>query len=134
MRIIERAIKTAYKLHPISTERFFHTCFLFDKNKLISIGQNNTSKENIKARYFGQRFNVPQFIKFSFPHAEIDCIGRLWGKRVITGRERLVVIRIGNSGRLLQSKPCSSCSTILRAIGFKSVFHSVEGSVIESEL
>jgi cytidine deaminase len=107
---------------------------MFDKNNLISIGLNNSSKENAKVKYFGDRFNVEQFKKFHYPHAEIDCISKAWSKYHITGKERLVVIRIGKAGDLLNSLPCSNCKTVLSALGFSSVWHSISGDVIESKL
>lgn len=133
MKFIDKSIKLSYEFYPFSNERFSHYCFIFDKNRLLSIGKNNTKVKNFKALYFGSKFNAQHFVKYPFAHAEVSAIGKLWGKQHITGKERIVVIRVGPSG-LLDSYPCSNCSTILRAIGFNKVYHSISGDVIESNL
>lgn len=133
MKFVDRAIKISFEMYPFSEETFSHYCFIFDKNRLISIGKNNTKTQSMKARYFANRFNIEHFKKYSYIHAEVGAIGKLWGKQVITGKERVVVIRVGKTG-LLNSYPCVNCSAILKSIGFNSVFHSTPKGVIESAL
>ncbi len=87
----------------------------------------------MKALYFGTKFNIPELKKWPFIHAETAAIGKLWGKRVITGRENFVVIRVGPSG-LMNSFPCCKCLPVLRALGFKTVWHSTPDGVVESKL
>lgn len=134
MKFLDKALEISYQLAPFSNEKYVHTCFLFNRNKLIAMGQNNSEKVNAKAYYFGKRFNVPQFVEHAFRHAEIDCIARLWGKRMITGKETLVVLRVGKSGRLLPSLPCKNCRIVLNALGFTEVYHSIFGTIIKSEI
>jgi hypothetical protein len=87
-----------------------------------------------KASYFGKRFNVEHFVKYPFLHSEVDAISRLFSKTYITGKENLVVIRVGRNGHLLPSKPCKNCSTILTSLGFKSVYYSIEDEIIRGDL
>jgi len=133
-KFIAQSLELSRKLSINSQEKFAHFCFIFNKNKLISIGFNDTKNQNSKALYFGNRYNIQKFKKYKMIHAEISAISKLWGRLEITGKEKIVVIRIGKSGLLLNSLPCKDCTTILTALGFKSVWHSVENDIVESEL
>lgn len=128
MRIIEQSYKTAMSLFNNSApQKYNHFAFLFERNKMISIGQNNMTQISAKAFRFGNMFNVSKMKEFSYIHAEIDAISKLWAKKYISGREKLVVIRIGNSGKLFNSKPCDSCSKILSCLGLNKIWYSVNG-------
>lgn len=133
MKFLNKSLKLAYELYPLSSERFSHFCFLFDKNRLLAVGKNNTKQENYKAKYFGVKFGAEHFVKYPYIHAEISAIGKLWGRQQITGKEKCVIIRVGKTG-LLDSYPCFNCKTVLSALGFSSVWHSISGDVIESKL
>lgn len=124
MRILETAYNLSIKLFPGSDQKYNHFAFMFERNKLISIGQNNMKETSAKALYFGNLFNVKSFQEFSYIHAEIDCISKLWGKRYLSGREKIVVVRLNKHGELLNSKPCSSCSSVLSSIGMNKVWFS----------
>lgn len=126
-KIIETSIDTAFKLFNSSeTQKYNHFAFLFERNKMISVGQNNMKDISAKALYFANMFKVRKLKKYSFIHAEIDCIKKLWGRKYISGREKLVVIRIGKSGKLFNSKPCDSCNKILSCLGLDKIWYSID--------
>src|SRR5690606_14559960 len=69
-RILQKSVKLTYSLYPEFTrikQRAYHFSYLFQRNKLLSIGQNLMSKEEGRAFMFGQRFKTGQ----SYLHAEI---------------------------------------------------------------
>jgi hypothetical protein len=132
-RFISKSLTIASELYLTSCERFSHYAFIYSKNELISVGQNCTSRPDMKALYFGIKFNVPELRDWPFIHAETAAIGKLWGKRVITGKENIVVIRIGPNG-LMNSFPCFKCVPVLKALNFKTVYHSTPNGVVESKL
>ena len=134
MKILEKSLQIAQSFRNASQERFFHVCFIYDKQRLLSIGFNNTQKENSKVRRLGKHFRVKRMVDWSFPHAETAAIDKLYGKQMITNSEKVVVLRLGRRGQLLQSKPCAACSSMLKALGFANVYYSVNDNIVEGEL
>lgn len=124
MNIQDKAYELSLQLYNPSL-RFCHTAFLFDGNKLLSIGQNNTEVTSGRARYFGKRFSVSHFVDFPFIHSEIDAISKLWGRRRITGKEKLISIRLNSKGKLMNARPCKNCSIILSALNLTRITYSI---------
>lgn len=130
MSIIDKAYNLSLQLYNPSL-RFCHTAFLFDGNKLLSIGQNNTNETSGRASYFGKRFSVSHFVDFPYIHSEIDAISKLWGRRRITGKEKLISIRLNSKGKLMNARPCNNCSIILRALNINRIFYSINDGFSE---
>lgn len=42
----------------------------------------------------------------------------------------MIVIRVDAYGNLLDSKPCSSCTKILKYFGFRKIYYSVPGGLV----
>ncbi len=104
--------------------KFFHFCFGFHKNKLISIGQNNTDKTHTRCYRMRKRFGLDA--EYPFIHAEVDMLSKLWGKVYIDNRLKVVVIRLNKHGELRNSKPCCRCSQILAALNINKVWWSTD--------
>lgn len=125
MKILERSITLAKQLHINRIKQTHHIySFIFDKNELVSVGQNNMVIENKKAYDIGRKFNIPHFTEFSYLHAEMDSIGKLFHKRQITGKEHLVVIRLDYKFQTKLAKPCKYCSEVIKAFGFKNIHYT----------
>ena len=136
---IDKAIQTAIQLFPVAYDskvgyQPFHFCFLYKRNKLVTIGQNNINSESAKAKKFAERFNLNQQKRFSYIHAEIDAISKAWGKTYIDNSYSMVVLRLNKSLDLQMSKPCSECSKVLQAIGLSKVWWSDRNGNIQSGL
>lgn len=132
MVILERAVKNSIQLYPFSpAQNYYVFCFMFDKNKLISIGKNDETRQCAGIYNLAVRFNVEKFKKYAYRHAEIDCIRRVWGKRYITGREKMVVVRIKRDGSLGLAKPCNNCQQILSAMNFNKIWYSTDNGDFE---
>lgn len=126
---INKSLEISHQLFPKNYNkrnkyRTFHYCFGFIGKKLVSIGQNRPDKLSAKAFYFGERFNVEQFKKFSYLHAEIDMISRLWGKHHIDDSLSVYVVRLNSFGEQQNSKPCKHCQVILDALNITNIYWS----------
>lgn len=128
MRIFDKSIKIAKSLFPITRinrkQKFYHFAFIYRRNNLISIGENDQINMNNKAYYFGKRYNLESFCEYSYIHSEISAIAKCWGKYHIDSDLKMVVLRLSKSGKLKNSKPCKNCATIINALGIDRVWWS----------
>ena len=106
MYITEKSLSLAYSLFmqtpngQPSNKAQFHYTFLFERNKLIACGQNSY-EIRAKAKEFADRFNVGQKKQFPYLHSEISAIARLWGRKYINHRIKLVNVRFTRAGQLI---------------------------------
>lgn len=131
MNFLDTSLKLARELLPLSTDKFCHATFIFERNKLLSIGQNNMRNASNRAAYFGRRYKLPDFVTYAFEHAEINAISKIWSKIYIDSRLRLVNVRMGRRGQLLMSKPCGNCQSVLDALGVSKVWYSTNEGFIQ---
>ena len=130
MNIVDQSFSIALSLLPKAKEvrdsknKFFHFAFGYHKNKLLAIGQNNPEKTHTQALFLAKRFNTD--LKYPYLHAETDLISRLWGKHYIDGNMKMVIVRLNKRGELRNSKPCSRCSKIIKALGIKEIYWSTD--------
>lgn len=130
MNIVDQSFSIALSLLPKAKEvrdsknKFFHFAFGYRKNKLLAIGQNNPEKTHTQALFLAKRFNTD--LKYPYLHAETDLISRLWGKHYIDGNMKMVIVRLNKRGELRNSKPCSRCSKIIKALGIKEIYWSTD--------
>ena len=102
--------------------RSFHTTFIFDKGKLLSIGFNNYNKLHRSTKfgkYKGTKANPDQYI--AGLHSEIDSIIKLG--RTDCSRLSFINIRIDNNDSPNMSKPCENCFRVLQGLGFKQIYY-----------
>ena len=136
MKIIGKSIKIAESLFPEIYDtnkkyRTFHFSFAWKKNRLISIGINNPFNVSSKAFKFAQIFGTKKQLEYPYLHAEIDMISRMWGKTRVDGSIKVVVLRLNRNGKLKNSKPCKSCSSILEALSVDDIWWSDStGSIV----
>lgn len=100
----------------------FHFAFIWKRNQLLSIGQNNMSVDNAKARKFSELFQTNQ--KYDTIHAEIDAISKLWGKYYIDNSLKMVVLRLNKNLKFGMSKPCRNCRIVLDGLSLNNVYYS----------
>ena len=105
-----------------SSGRSFHSTFIFDKSKLLSIGFNNYKKlhrRNTFGPYKGTKDNPDQYI--AGIHSEIDAIIKL-GRTDCTGLT-FINIRVDNNDMPNISKPCENCFRVLQGLRFKHIYY-----------
>lgn len=125
-KLIDISTKMALRLNSAIDKSHRHFAFIFLRNKLLSIGQNNMESTSAFAYHFGHRFGLEHNIKHPYIHAEIDAISRLWGKRYIGPRLTMVSLRLNKNGEYRRSKPCANCSKILNSLGIKVIYFDEE--------
>jgi hypothetical protein len=135
MKFLDRAMKIAYDRYtPNHQHRCSHFAIAFDGNKPLAIAQNNPIKMNAKAKRMGEKFNVQTYIDFPFLHSETNLICKLYQEYgCINSSWKMVVIRIGRSGKMMISKPCNNCQTILNKVYWiDNVYWSVDDRVFSN--
>lgn len=135
-KIVEKSIKTAIELFPStyaqrSRYRTFHFCFVYRRNTLLTIGINNPEKENAKAKKFAERFGTEVQKNYRYVHSEVDAVSRLWSRVYIDNSLTFIVLRLNKNLDLKNSRPCPSCTKILRALDVTKVYWSDKNSDIQ---
>lgn len=115
--LLKKSIEIACKLHNPHSQDYNVYAFLYDKKRLISVGHNDMVRQSGKAYRFGKKFNIEQFKKYPFKHAELDAVSKLWGKKIITGHETLITVRLRKDYSVGNAKPCCDCMKIVDALG-----------------
>jgi deoxycytidylate deaminase len=87
------------------------TAIIYDKKgNILSIGKNSYVKTHPIQAHYAHLAQQPHRI---FLHAEIDAIIKC---RNIDKAHRMLITRIGNSGRYLPSYPCKVCQQAIKAV------------------
>jgi deoxycytidylate deaminase len=103
------------------TGHSFHATFIYDKNKLLSIGFNNYKKLHRSHKfgiYKGYKDNPEKYV--ASIHSEIDALIKLG--RTNCSKLTFINIRIDNNGNPNIAKPCSNCLKVLQDVGFKNIY------------
>ena len=125
MTFLDKALQLSIKLKPSNSNQQYDVfSFVFDRNKLISVGTNNMLSTSYKAYKIGKQFKVRRLLAFPFRHAELDAISKLIGKHYISGREKIVVVRLGKKNQPLLAKPCTACQELLGAFNLNRVWYT----------
>lgn len=113
MKVLKKIEEIGYALVPSNRSEscFFHVAAIFQRNKILSIGQNSFKTHPIAKKY-GHRNSIL--------HAEVAAIIR-HGLEDCSGLN-MAVLRINRKNDLTISKPCPCCQSIITNVGFKKVF------------
>lgn len=117
----EDHIKVLIKLAQNSCLQYKHSACLIQGERIISLGYNKYIKKNIIQN---------QIIKSTI-HAEIDALCKIDSKYV-RGMD-ILIIRVCNSKKLGNSRPCNSCIDKLCKRGIRKVYYSNKEGDIVSE-
>ena len=138
MKIVDKSICLAHKLFPkVYVEKKlnsnFHFAFGFHGKKLIGIGINDYALNN-KALKLAKRFNIEEKKQWPTLHAETDLISQLFGRYHIDNSLTIIAVRLNRFHKLQMSKPCSSCSSVLKALNVSNVYWSDQNGEIQHGL
>lgn len=130
MKIINKTIDRSYKQwQMVDGIRCYHYAAAFKGNKMIEFARNNPIHRDAKAYRLGQKFNIKRYKKYPYLHAESFLVTKLLSRYdYIDTSLKVVVMRIGRSGKILMSKPCSACQTILDSVGLNNVYWSIDSN------
>lgn len=104
-------------------EKSRHFSFLIYKNKIVSIGTNNTRKThpyNLKNKY--QSRENTDISNLVGTHSELSAVIRYGWENL--DNHILINTRINLLGRLANSKPCSGCQNLVSQLRIKEVFYT----------
>lgn len=110
------------KLLNIDAEYQQHFAFIFERNKIISIGQNDTVRTSVRAVKLAKKFGAKKALKYPYIHAETNAISKLWGKYHISSKNKLISLRLNKHGELRTSLPCKDCSIILNGLNLSFIY------------
>ena len=115
MKVLKKIEEIGFALVPSNRKdsQFFHVAAIFQRNKILSIGQNSF-KTHTLAKKWGHKGN--------YIHAEIQAA--LKAQMDDFNGLNLAVLRINRMGKLALSKPCSCCHNFLLDAGFQRVFYT----------
>lgn len=115
---LHRYVQVSRALIHKPRSHFKHFSFIVKGTKILSIGWNDTdtiTKVNGRVVHYPLRGR----------HAEAHAIGELNDLNVCR-KATLVNIRLNRSKELRNSKPCPICLELIKAMGFKRVYHSID--------
>lgn len=102
-------------------------CVLVDKHRIVSSGHNSSTRcSPLQKKMDVSRFGSPDQHK-GLVHAETACLLPLIRQGYDMSRSDLYIIRRHRNGSLALSRPCPGCMSLLRAVGVKRAYFSVEG-------
>lgn len=119
----QRLIEISRALLPkYANLRCFHTTFIINKGKIVSIGWNNqkTHPKNLQFNYKSQ--DGKNICKEVGLHSELAAILK-YGKEDLSNHI-FVNIRIGKDGKPKIARPCNGCFSAINQFGYKKLFYT----------
>lgn len=122
-KLVKRATQIALALSPQSRGlRRSHVAFLIKKGKIEKIGLN-------KAKTHPKIPEHPYHEGHVGIHAELDCILKV--DKEDFSDYKMLVLRVGRDNKLMMSKPCSGCQSLLKQFSISDVWYSNSKGEIE---
>ena len=119
----KRNMELAAKLASQSSNPDYrHGALLLRGSNIIGLSTNKN-----RHSWFGNRFRERD-CGHATHHAELGCI--LGIDRRKTMGSVMYVCRIGKNGDLRLSKPCTMCQSVLRYVGVKKVYYSIDNKTM----
>lgn len=123
MKIFDISLRVSRELNRNNCKTHRHFAFIINRNKILSIGENQMDRTSYFTYKIGKRFSAEKIIKFPYYHAEINAISKMWGREKISRRMTIISIRLNRFGDLLKSDPCESCRSIIDGLGLKVIYY-----------
>lgn len=123
------AAKDAAKLSDF--QRVNIGCAVVYQHKVISTGCNTLRTEPMQ-----KRLNIYRFAEDMnhCAHAEVRAIKPLIGRKDIDFKNvELYIYRQDRNGKLAMSRPCASCSALIRSLGIRHVYYTGNQSYVYEE-
>ena len=121
-RLGNRCLSIARTLIPtIRQMRCSHVAFLIKKSKIMHIGWNKVKSHPITLNF--------SYKSYSHLHAEADVIIKS-GNEFLNDFE-LLVVRFDKNGKLVNSKPCKGCQSLIQQVGLNRVWYSIDSGIVQ---
>lgn len=120
-KIIEISFAIAGKHNGI--QRCKHFTFIYEKNKLLSIGINNpkTHPSNLRYNYLNKQKN--KISEIVGTHSEMNAVRKL-GNFYNYSDLIMVNTRINRNKKIDYSKPCNGCLEMICELGFSKIYYT----------
>lgn len=127
----DKVIEISYALidEHITNQRCKHFSFIFDKNRLVSIGMNSlkTHPWNLKFNYINkQKINIRDIIG---THSELNAVLKIPNQNCYG--LTMINTRINKKNEIDYSKPCNGCMDMIKTLGFKKVYFTTKNKNFE---
>jgi hypothetical protein len=106
--------------HP-ELEHFLHYSFIIQENKIVEFGLNN---KGVPHRHYGYHDRIKDHRYSPKTHSEIAAYRKARGILDKRKNFQIVNVRINKAGDVRNSKPCSCCYAIMKALGCSRFFYS----------
>jgi|688.fasta_scaffold431021_4 hypothetical protein len=120
-KIIEISLALSGK-HP-GNQRCKHFTFIYEKNKLLSIGINSSKTHplNLKYNYINkQKDKISEIVG---THSEVSAVKKIGYGYCFDGLT-LINTRVNRNNQIDYSKPCNGCMDMICELGFSKVFYT----------
>lgn len=111
----------------LSSFHKYHTgCVVVYKKHIISMGFNSNKTHPIQKIYNKQRYNddsTPHTL-----HAEIMALAFIKDRKDIDwSKVDIYTYRENSKGELRISKPCESCMALIKSLGIRKIYYTING-------
>lgn len=115
MKVLKKIEEIGYALVPANRKdsQFFHVAAIFQRNKILSIGQNSFKTHPLAKKYGHKGFCTHAEASSIIRHGVEDCTGL-----------NIAVLRIDRRNCLTVSKPCLACESLINDCNFKNVYYT----------
>ena len=113
-----KLIDISFSLINIPNSEKKHFSFIVNRNKILSIGWNDSKVTHPIAKRYGYWEGVR--------HSELDAILKFLPHYKNLKDCSLINVRVNSKGFIKQSKPCSICSKLIVNYGIGNVYHTNE--------
>jgi deoxycytidylate deaminase len=111
-----KALHIAVSTSDKSDHKHKHGAIIYNGRKIVSRGFNSSKTHPLADRRYD----------YSCLHAELDAIIKARGP---VRNSSMAIVRVNNSGKLMNSKPCSYCMKLLKEKGIRYLTYSINGGV-----
>ncbi len=122
-----RYVEIARALIDKPQSNFLHFSFVCDKNKVVSIGWNDTTAAPMMVNKKHIHFPLGGV------HSEVHSLRKVRDLNILKYCT-MVNIRLNHRGDIRLSKPCPICANIIRILGFKKLFYSTNSGFVYEDL
>lgn len=120
---LSRAIEIAKCLKPLKQSgKNFHCSIAYSKNKIVSIGYNSYTHENLDHRFGKYKPTRAGSNYKACRHSETEMLRKL---KIPTKNLIICNVRIDNNGEVAMAKCCPNCQKVLDSLGYRRIFYSI---------
>lgn len=123
MKIYENSLNLAKMLNVEKNKQFRHFAFIYERNKLIAIGQNQMEITNSGLLRLMAQLDIKHYPIYPYVHAETAAILKMWGRHFICPRMSLVSIRLSKDNKELISRPCDVCNKVIEKLKLRLIYY-----------